>query len=154
MTKLSLVGESLPYKGLFRKKKVGYQHLLSCLFTSHSSGPKHGQKRTIHGDCSKKELLKFIPDCKMWLEKSLTEEDKKDNRIIWSSIKIFIDPAWDEILSKHVKIDEKDFDEISKLMELIFLEQNGGLDPKPMILSLSGSFPTKSINCLHRPFIV
>ena len=33
-----LVGESHPYKGLFRKKKVGYQHLLSCLFTSHSSG--------------------------------------------------------------------------------------------------------------------
>ena len=60
-----LVGESHPYKGLFRKKRVEYQHLLSCLFTSQSSAVAstvvaHSVSRKeygylkpgmIHGDC-------------------------------------------------------------------------------------------------------
>ena len=58
------------------------------------------------------------------MEKSLTEEDKKDKRLIWASVKNVIDPEWDEILSRNVKISEKDFDEISKLMEASYLEQN------------------------------
>ena len=55
---------------------------------------------------------------------SLTEENKKDKRLIWASLKNVIDPEWDEILSRNVKISEKDFDEISKLMEASYLERN------------------------------
>ena len=53
---------------------------------------------TIHGDYDKKELLKFISEGMIWLEKSLTEEDKKDNRIIWALVKNIINPEWDQIL--------------------------------------------------------
>ena len=55
---------------------------------------------------------------------SLTEENKKDKRLIWASVKNVIDLEWDEILSRNVKISEKDFDEISKLMEASYLERN------------------------------
>ena len=85
-----LVGESLPFKGLFRMKKVEYKHLLSCLFTSQSSASAPTvvaqsmfrkeyvclKPETIHGDCSKKELLKLIADCKIWLENILLMRTK------------------------------------------------------------------------------
>ena len=78
-----LVGESHPYKGKFRKMRVKYQNLLSCLFTSQTptvattvvahTRKKYGYLKPsmIHGDCTKKELVKFIGEGKIWLEKSM-----------------------------------------------------------------------------------
>ena len=70
-----LVGESHLYKGFFRKKRVANQHLLSCLFVYLEYG--YLKPGMIMGDCSKKELQKFLADSKIWLQKCLTEEDKK-----------------------------------------------------------------------------
>ena len=47
-----LVGESHPYKGLFRKKRVANQRILSCLFTPQPLASAHtvvAQTRYDHG---------------------------------------------------------------------------------------------------------
>ena len=72
----------------------------------------------IHGGCTKKELLKSIGEGKIWLEKSITEEEKK------ALIKNVLDPEWDQILSRVPKIDEKNFEEIAGLMDTSCLERN------------------------------
>ena len=70
-----MVRESYPYKGKFRKIRVEYQNLLSCLFNSQppaavaptvvaQTRKEYGFLKPkpcmIHRDCTKKELLKFI----------------------------------------------------------------------------------------------
>ena len=78
----------------------------------------------IHGGCTKKELLKSIGEGKIWLEKSITEEEKKDKRMVWALIKNVLDPEGDQILSRVPKIDEKNFEEIAGLMDTSCLERN------------------------------
>ena len=59
----------------------------------------------------------------MWLEKSLTPEDRADNRLVWANIRNVIDDEWDQILSRDLKIAEKDFDQIYGVMEKVYLEK-------------------------------
>ena len=59
----------------------------------------------------------------MWLEKSLTLEDKADKRLVWNNIRNVIDDEWDQILSRDLKIAEKDFDQIYAVMEKVYLEK-------------------------------
>ena len=64
----------------------------------------------LAGDCTRMELTKFYSECKMWLEKSLTQEDRADTRLVFANIRNVIDDEWDQILSRDMKIAEKDFD--------------------------------------------
>ena len=41
---------------------------------------------------------------KIWLEISMTEEEKKDKRMVWALIKL-LNPEWDQILSRIPKLD-------------------------------------------------
>ena len=77
----------------------------------------------IHGECTKKELLKFIGEGKIWLEKSMTEEEKKDKRMVLALVKNLLDPEWDQILSRVPNLEEKSFEEIAALMNVSFLER-------------------------------
>ena len=75
-------------------------------------------------ECTKRELNKFGTECIIWLEKTLSEEDRRDKRLIYASIKSVIDPEWDEIISRNTSIQEKDFDQIFALMQQSYLDRN------------------------------
>ena len=99
-------------QGLFRKQRSENKHLLACLFTSEpvqtpvvtqNFGRKdysYLKPHMIVADCTKRELNKFKTECRMWLEKTLSDEDRRDKRLIYASIKSVIDPEWDEILTR------------------------------------------------------
>ena len=53
-----------------------------------------------------------------------SEDNKRDTGLIWASVRNVIDGEWDEILFRDGKINEKDFDQIFKLMEDSYLERN------------------------------
>ena len=63
-------------------------------------------------------------DCQIWLEKSLSVEDRADPRLVWASVRAVLDDDWTEVLSRDDKIATKQFDEIHKMMDKIFLERN------------------------------
>ena len=75
----NLVGNAKPYKGIFRKMRVQHEELLSVLTEEESSAVassvpappvvSHSRKEfsflkpaIINGDCSKRELKKFLDD--------------------------------------------------------------------------------------------
>ena len=61
----------------------------------------------LAGDCTRRELTKFSAECRIWLEKSLSLEDRADNRLVWANIRNVIDDEWDQILSRDLKTAEK-----------------------------------------------
>ena len=65
----------------------------------------------------------------------MTEEEKKDKRMVWALIKNVIDPDWDQIL-RFPKIAEKSFEEIPGLMDVSYLERN------PLVLQIITSLRT------------
>ena len=86
-----MVGEVLLYKGKFRKMRVEHQNLLSCLLimqvpvATALTVVSHARKEysflkpsMVHGDCDKKKLTKFIGEARIWLNKTITEEEKKE----------------------------------------------------------------------------
>ena len=131
----TVLGEFSPYKGRFRRTRTENKHLLACLFSSEpvvqtpmvaksfdKKDYSYLKPHTIMADCTKRELNKFGTECWIWLEKTLSEEDKRDKRLIYASIKI--DPEWDEILSRDTSIQEKNFDQIFTLMLQSYLDRN------------------------------
>ena len=95
-----MVCKSHPYQGKFRKMRVEYQNLLSCLLTTQvsvSAAPAvvtHTRKEysflkpcMVHGNYTKKELIKFIGEAKIWLDRTITEEEKKDKCMIYASLR-------------------------------------------------------------------
>ena len=94
-----------PYKGRFQDKRTENGHLLSCLFSSEATAPpatilpppttmvSHQRKDysylkpgILSSDCTRRELSKFSSECSIWLEKSLSAEDRADTRLVWASI--------------------------------------------------------------------
>ena len=63
----------------------------------------------------------FWTERRIWLEKTLSAENRRDKRLNYASIKSMIDPEWDEILSRDGSIHEKDFDQIFALMQQNYL---------------------------------
>ena len=53
----------------------------------------------------------------------MTEEEKKDKRMVLALVKNLLDPEWDQILSRVPKLEEKSFEEIAALMNVSFLER-------------------------------
>ena len=108
------------------------KHLLSCLFSSEptTGAPapviptvvSHQRKdysylkpSLLSADCTRRELFKFSSECRIWLEKSLSVEDRADSRLVWASIRTVIDDEWNAILSRDQKISEKGFEEIYEI---------------------------------------
>ena len=114
-----------------------YISYLSCLFSSEpttapviSTVVSHQRKdynylkpSILAADCTRRELSKFSSECKIWLEKSLSVEDRADSRLVWASICAVIDDKWNEILSRDLKIAEKCCDEIYSIMDKVYLEK-------------------------------
>ena len=114
-------------------------HLLSCLFSeTPSPNPVPAPSTTImsqrrdygylrpavlSSECTRRELVKFSEACQIWLEKSLSAEDRADTRLVWPSIRSMLDEQWTAVLSRN-NIANKQFDEIYKIMDRIYLEKN------------------------------
>ena len=78
-------------------------------------------------DCTHRELSKFSSECRIWLEKSLSVEDRADSGVVWASIRAVIDDEWNAILSRDQKISEKGFELngcLLETMELLHLVMN------------------------------
>ena len=100
-----LVGEALPYHGRFRKLRVKLQNLLSCLLstqapvaTADPTVVSHARKKysflkpsMVHGDRDEKYLTKLINEARIWLNKTITEEERKEEGMIYASLRSVLD---------------------------------------------------------------
>ena len=75
-------------------------------------------------------MVKFSEACQIWLEKSLSAEDRADTRLVWASIRSVLDEEWTEVLNRS-NIANKQFDEIYKIMDRIYLERNPLIVQRP-----------------------
>ena len=109
-----LVGQAVPYKGMFRKLRVKHEGLLAILLEGEQSvtgssvaapaiAIPHSRKEysflkptTINEDCSKRELTKFIKDARIWLNKTLTEDEKQEPGMVLAVIRSVLDSGWTE----------------------------------------------------------
>ena len=92
---------------MFRKQRTEKKHLLACLFSFEpTQTPVMSQNfnrkdysylkpHIIVADSTKRELNKLWTECRMWLEKTLSDEDRWDERLIYASIKSVINPERD-----------------------------------------------------------
>ena len=104
----NLVGNARPYKGIFRKMRVQHEELLSVLTEEENStvassvavppvlAPNRKEfsflkPAIISGDCTKRELKKFIDDTRTWLNKTLTQTEREEPGMIMAVIKSVID---------------------------------------------------------------
>ena len=130
-----------PYKGAFIEKRRINEHLLSCLFSSETARPDpvpapsttmlsqrkdYGYLKPgiLSSECTRRELSKFSAECQIWLEESLPAEDRADSMLVWASIRAVLDDEWTQVLSGDENIANKQFDEIYKIMDRIYLEKN------------------------------
>ena len=123
------MGEALLYQGRFRKLRVEHQGLLSCLLNS--QGPvvtaaptavSHTRKEysflkpnMVNGDCDKKELTKFINEARIWLNKTITEDEKKEEGMIFASLRSGLVSDWTQIPGRTPSIERMTFDDMSFL---------------------------------------
>ena len=78
----------------------------------------------VHGDFNRKELTKFFGEARIWLNKTITEEEKKEEGMIYASLRSVLYSEWTQIFSRIPNIEEKSFEEIIKLMNISYLEKN------------------------------
>ena len=131
-----------PYKRKFKDKGEQNQHLLICLFSSETAAPpapvqtpstttianqrkdySYLKPTTLSSDCTRRELSKFFSECSIWLEKSLTPEDRADTRLVWASVRAVLDGEWTEVLSRDEHIATRTLETIHKMMDKIFLKK-------------------------------
>ena len=79
----------------------------------------------------------------------MTEEEKKDKRMVWALIKL-LNPEWDQTLSRIPKIDEKSFEEIAGLMDVSFLERNPLVVQRLSSLTIFKAKEESVSDCLRR----
>ena len=107
----NLVGQALPYKGMFRKLRVQHEGLLAILLEGEQSVTGSSVAASaiiplsrkeysflkpvmINEDCSKRELTKFINDARTWLKKTLTEDEKQEPGMVLAVIRSVLDSGW------------------------------------------------------------
>ena len=132
-----------PYKGRFQDKRDRNNHLLGTLYSAEGGALSsmslpppptmvtHQRKdynylkpAILSSDCTRRELSKFSSDCSIWLEKSLSPDDRSDTRLVWASVRAVIDDEWAEVLSRDENIGNRELEEIHRMMDRIFLERN------------------------------
>ena len=78
----------------------------------------------LSSDCTRRELSKFSAECNIWLEKSLSTEDRADTRLVWASVRAVLDDEWTEVLSRDENIATRELEVIHKMMDKIYLIVN------------------------------
>ena len=78
----------------------------------------------INQDCTKRELTKFINDGRTWLNKTLTEDEKKEPGMVLAVIRSVLDSGWTEILDRTPNIETMSYEDITKVMLAAFLERH------------------------------
>ena len=145
-----LVGEAHPYQGRFRKLRVEHEYLLSCLWDTQSvagastSAPVvllHSRKKysflkrnMVHEDCTKREHTKFITDSRTWMNKTISEEERKEIGIVYAALRSVMDSGWTQALDRTPNIEKMSFEDIVKLMLALFLQKH------PLVVQRIGSF--------------
>ena len=134
-----LVGEAKPYKRIFIKLRVQYEDLLSVLTEEGNaavSAPAppavtHGRKEfsflkpaIINGDCTKRELKKFLDDTETWLNKTLNQAERDEPGMVLAVIKSVLDSDWADILDRTPDIKTKTYEQIKEVMLGAFLEKH------------------------------
>ena len=136
-----LVGQAVPYKGMFRKLRVKHEGLLAILLEGEQSvtapvaapaiAMSHSRKEynflkpvMINEDCSKRELVKFIKDAKTWLNKTLTEDEKQEPGMVLAVIRSVLDSGWTETLDRTPGIEKMSYENITEVMLADFLERH------------------------------
>ena len=79
----------------------------------------------------------------------MTEEEKKDKRMVWSFIKL-LNPEWDQILYRIPKKDEKSFEESTGQMDVSFLERNPLVIQRPSSLRIFKAKEESVSDCMRR----
>ena len=69
-------------------------------------------------------VTKFINEARIWLNKTITEEEKKEEGMIFASLRSVLDSDWTQILGRIPNIERMTFDEIVKVMLFSFLEKH------------------------------
>ena len=160
-----------PYKGKFKNKGDQNQHLLTCLFSSETTAPpapvqtqstttianqrkdySYLKPTTLSSDCTRRELSKFFSECSIWLEKSLTPEDRADTRLVWASVRAVLDGEWTEVLSRDELIATRTLDTIHKMMDKIFLEKNPLIVQRLSALRIQKLKEESISDCLRKIF--
>ena len=78
----------------------------------------------VHEDCTKCELTKFITDSRIWMNKTISEEERKEIGIVYAALRSVMDSGWTETLDRNPKIQEMSFEKIVKLMLSHFVEKH------------------------------
>ena len=78
----------------------------------------------ISEDCTKKELTKFINDARTWLNKTLTEPEKKEPGMVLAVIRSVLDSGWTDILDRTPGIQTMNYEKITQVMLGAFLERH------------------------------
>ena len=67
---------------------------------------------TVHSDCTKRELIKFITDGRTWTSKTISEIEMKEKGIVYAALRTVIDDGWTEFLDINPKIQDFTYEEI------------------------------------------
>ena len=74
------------------KKQVCWNYLAAPNVVSHTRKEYSFLKpNMVHGDCDKKELTKFINEARICLNKTITEEERKEEGMIYASLQSGLD---------------------------------------------------------------
>ena len=87
----------------------------------------------VHEDCTKRELTKFITDSRTWMNKTISEEEKKEVGIVYAALRSVLDSGWTQALDRTPNIEKMLFEDIVKLMLALFLEKH------PLVVQRIGS---------------
>ena len=160
-----------PYKGKFKNKGEQNKHLLTCLFSTETAAPPApvqtqstttiGNQRKdysylkptiLSSDCTRRELSKFFSECSIWIEKSLTPEDREDTRLVWASVRAVLDGEWTEVLSRDEHIASRTLDTIHSMMSKIYLEKNPLIVQRLSALRIQKLKEESISDCLRKIF--
>ena len=111
---------------------------LSCLLdsqtTAGTSAPtvvSHSRKEysflkpnMIHEDCDKKKITMFIIEGRTWLNKTISEEEKKEEGMVYASLRSVLDSEWTQTLGRIPNIERMSYEDIVKVMLRVFLEKH------------------------------
>ena len=113
-----LVGESVLYRGRFRKLMIEHEALLTGVWKTGTAStsvvpallPRVRKEydflkpNMVHSDCTKRALLKFVTDGRTWTSKTISEIERKEEGIVYTALRTVIDAGWTEFLDRHPNI--------------------------------------------------
>ena len=105
---------------------------------------------TVHSDCTKRELMKFVTDGRTWTSKTISEIERKEKGIVYAALRTVIDAGWTEFLDRHPNIQNLTYEEIVDLMLKHFLEKNPLVSQRIKAMKITKSKEESISDLMHR----